>query len=70
MAVNESKEVDKLVDDLLHRVQRAQGFAFCSDGETFKTKAELFERIRGRLEWNKEASRILSAWLRKHAPRR
>jgi hypothetical protein len=67
--VNEQREVERLVDDLFHKVQSAQGFAFVSDGETFNTKAELFERIRGRLEHNKLASRIMAAWLRKHNPR-
>ena len=65
---DESKEVDALVADLFAKVQKAQGFAFCSDGETFQTKAELFERIQGRLEWNREASKIMSRWLRKYAP--
>lgn len=66
--MNEQREVDRLVDDLFSKIQCAQGYAFMSDGETFPTKAQLFERIRGRLEWNKKASRIMAAWLRKHDP--
>jgi hypothetical protein len=68
--VSERNEVERLFDELFHKVERAQGYAFVSDGETFETKAELFKRIRGRLEWNKAASRIMAAWLRKHKAQR
>ena len=64
--MTERDKVHDLADELFSKVQRAQGNAFCSDGETFPTTEQFFERIRGRLEWNKRASRIMSAFLRKH----
>ncbi len=66
MRERQRKEVERLADELFSKVQRAQGYAFCSDGETFPTKAAFFERIRGRLEYNKKASRIMSTFLRRY----
>lgn len=62
----EDTSVHRLVAELFAEIQGAQGHAFCSDGETFKSVPEFFARIRGRLEWNKEATRIMIAFLRKH----
>jgi len=59
-------DVTKLVDELFQKVQLEQGHAFVSDGETFPTKAEFFQRIRGRLEWSKAATRRMRAFLKKH----
>ena len=64
--MNERAEVDKLVDELFSKVEKAQGFAHVSDGETFETKAELFKRIRWRLEWSKAATRRIREFLQKH----
>lgn len=63
---DEATDVKELADELFRKVEKAQGFAFCSDGETFPTKAQFFARIRGRLEWNKAATRYMRAFLRKH----
>jgi hypothetical protein len=63
----ENENVARLVDELFTAVQQAQGFAFCSDGETFDSIPEFFARIRGRLKWNDEASKIIRAFLRKHS---
>jgi hypothetical protein len=51
---------------LFSDIQRAQGYAYVSDGETFKTKAKFFERIRGRLLWQKKGVEIMTAFLEKH----
>lgn len=64
--MDERAEVDGLVNELFHRVQKEQGYAHVSDGETFATKAEFFQRIRGRLEWSKAASRRMRAFLKKY----
>lgn len=64
--ITERMRVDRLVDDLFYAVEEPQGFFHVSDGETFSTAAELFERIRGRLEWGKEAVKRMEAFLRKH----
>jgi hypothetical protein len=62
----ERDEVDALTDELFHAVQKEQGYAHVSDGETFATKAEFFRRIRGRLEWSRAATRRMRAFLKKH----
>ena len=64
--MDEKDEVDKLADELFRKVSKEQGYAFVSDGETFTTKAAFFERVRGRLEWNKAATRRMRDFLRKH----
>lgn len=58
--------VEKLTDELFSKIERAQGFAFVSDGEMFATTEEFFERIRGRLGWQREGVAIMTAFLRKH----
>lgn len=60
------KEVDRLVQELFGAVQTSQGYFYVSDGETFATRAEFFERIRGRLDWGREAVAKMNAFLRKH----
>lgn len=62
-------EVDDLVQELFHAVQSAQGYFFVSDGETFPTKEEFFERIRGRLEHGRDAVHIMNRFLRKYHER-
>lgn len=59
-------EVDKLADELFSKIQRAQGYAFISDGETFPTKEQFFERIRGRLAYQRKGVRIMADFLRKY----
>ena len=62
-------EVDALVQELFQEVQCAQGYFFVSDGETFATKKEFFERIRGRLEHGRDAVFIMNRFLRRHRER-
>lgn len=62
----EQDEVHKLADELFREVELEQGRAFVSDGETFGTKVEFFQRVRGRYEWSKAASRRILAFLKKH----
>ncbi len=62
-------DVDKLADELFREVQRSQGFFFVSDGETFPTKEQFFERIRGRLEHGRDAVHIMNRFLRKYRER-
>jgi hypothetical protein len=64
--VTEAKRVELLVDDLFSAVQGPQGYFHVSDGETFPTAAELFERTRGRLAYGKDAVKRMEAFLRKH----
>lgn len=66
---DESEQVDALVDELFHKVELSQGYAFFSDGETFPTLAQFFERVRGRLAHQREGVRIMSAFLRKYGER-
>ena len=59
-------DVEKLVDELFGEIEHAQGYAFVSDGETFSTTEQFFERIRGRLRYQRKAARIMAAFLRRH----
>jgi hypothetical protein len=47
-------------------VQKAQGYAFVSDGETFDNVPDFFARIRGRLRWSQESTRLMLAFLKKY----
>jgi len=53
--MSEHDEVRRLTDELFRLVEQSQGYFFVSDGEDFETKAEFFERIRGRLAWGRSA---------------
>lgn len=64
--MNEREEVAKLTDELFRRVEKEQGLAYISDGETFENKADFFHRIRGRFEWSKAASRRIRKFLKDH----
>lgn len=64
--MSERDEVSLLVDELFGQVEKAQGYAHVSDGETFATKAEFFKRIRWRLEWSKAATRRMRTFLKKY----
>ena len=59
-------DVEKLVDELFSAIQTAQGYSFCSDGETFNSVPDFFARIRGRLKWSEEATKIMRNFLRNH----
>lgn len=59
-------DVEALTNELFGKIERSQGYAFVSDGETFPTTREFFERIRGRLEHQREGVKIMAAFLRKH----
>jgi len=63
---DERDEVDKLAAELFRDVQKHQGYFFLGDGETFRTKAEFFNRVQGRLAHGLEACRKMQAFLRKH----
>lgn len=63
---DERAQVDGLVDELWRKIELHQGYFFMSDGETFPTKAQFFERIRGRLEHGEEAVKKMRAFLKKH----
>lgn len=65
-ARHQNPEVEKLVDELFGMVHTAQGYAFCSDGETFASVPDFFARIRGRLKWSQEASRLMHRFLKAH----
>lgn len=64
--MTEGQKVDALVDELFHRVEKAQGQAHISDGETFDSVPALFARVRGRLQWAEEAVRIIRGFLREY----
>lgn len=60
-------EVRRLADELFQAVEKAQGFAFISDGEgAGMTKKEFFERIRGRLDWSHKATDEIKKFLKKY----
>ena len=66
MLTPKNQDVEKLVDELFAVIQTAQGYSFCSDGETFASVPDFFARIRGRLKWSEEATKIMRSFLRKH----
>lgn len=68
--MSEKEQVDVLADELFRKIEKSQGMAFVSDGETFSTRAQFFERIRGRLQWQREGVRVMSAFLRKYGETR
>lgn len=59
-------DIDRLVDELFSAIQTAQGYSFCSDGETFASVPDFFARIRGRLRWSEEATQVMRAFLKKY----
>lgn len=61
-----SLDVARLVDELFGAVQGAQGYAHVSDGETFTNVPDFFARIRGRLRWSEEATRLIRDFLKKY----
>lgn len=58
--------VEGLGAELFDEVEKAQGYAYVSDGEHFATTKEFFERQRGRLEYQREAVRRMVKFLRKY----
>ncbi len=64
--MSERQEVEVLGEELFQKVQTSQGYFYVSDGETFATKAEFFERVRGRLQEGRKAVRLMAAFLRKY----
>jgi hypothetical protein len=64
--LTERDEVHALVFELFDKIQTAQGMFHVSDGEVFDTKAEFFERVRGRLAWGRRACEEMRAFLKKH----
>lgn len=63
---DERKAVDALADELFQAVEEAQGYAFISDGETFRTTAEFFNRVQGRLAWSRLSVELIEKFLVKH----
>lgn len=66
MAHTDRLDVERLVNELFHAVQNAQGHAFVSDGETFDSVTDFFARIRGRLKWSQETTRLMREFLKKY----
>lgn len=64
--MSEREKVHELADELFAAIERSQGFAHVSDGETFPTVEAFFERIRGRLEHQRKGARIMADFLRRH----
>lgn len=62
------EDVQRLAAELFEKVQAAQGEAYVSDGEggAMLSRAEFFELVRVRLQRNRDASRIMAAWLKKY----
>lgn len=58
--------VAELTNELFAEIERSQGFAFVSDGETFPTVEQFFERQRGRMMHAEEAVRVFKKFLRKY----
>jgi hypothetical protein len=67
--MSDRKSVEKLVDELFTEIQAPQGYFHLSDGETFASLDEFFERIRKRLEAGRDAVWIMNRFLRKHHER-
>jgi hypothetical protein len=63
---DERKHVFALTDELLNLIESDQGYFHVSDGETFATIEEFFERMRGRLKCGQSAVRKMRAFLKKH----
>jgi hypothetical protein len=61
-----SEEIQNLNDEIFNAIEESQGYFHVSDGECFATKAEFFERMRGRLRFGRKACRILAAFLKRH----
>lgn len=60
-------EVLGLADELFHLVQTSQGMGFISDGEgAGMSRDQFFNRIRGRLEWEKKSVKLITRFLKKH----
>lgn len=65
--VKERPSVPALLDELFRSVETAQGHGFFSDGEAHGfTHQQFFEQVRSRLDWNREAVRIIRKFLRKY----
>lgn len=64
--MDQRREVEALGAELFKIVETDQGHFFVSDGETFPTTAQFFERIRGRLEYGRRSVRKMAAFLRKY----
>jgi hypothetical protein len=64
--IKENPAVERLNDELWQKIEKAEGYAFVSDGEAFKTETEFFARMRGRLKWQRKTVKIMEAFLRKH----
>jgi len=65
--MSRGKTVDQLCDELFLAVEHSQGFAFISDAEgATMTRAQFFERIRGRLAWTEKSAKIIRNFLFKY----
>lgn len=62
--------VELLAVELFAEVQTDQGYFFVSDGESFPTTAEFFQRVRGRLKYGERAVRKMRAFLKRHGESR
>ncbi len=65
-AIPEEKLVERLTNELHSAVEGDQGLAYCSDGVYATSIREFFDFTEAQLFWNREASKKMAAFLRKH----
>ena len=64
--MSKGKTVEALTAELFRAIERAQGYAFHSDGAMFRTPEEFFARVRGRRDWAIEVVQIYGRFLAKY----
>lgn len=64
--ISEEKMIEKLTNELHSLVEPDQGLAYCSDGVYAGSIKEFFSFTEAQLYWNREASKKMAAFLRKH----
>lgn len=64
--ISEAKLVEKLTNELHSLVEPDQGLAYCSDGVYAGSIKEFVSFTEAQLYWNREASKKMAAFLRKH----
>lgn len=58
--------VEKLTNELHSLVEPDQGLAYCSDGVYASNIKEFFSFTEAQLFWNREASKKMASFLRRH----
>lgn len=64
--LSESKQVQSLQAELFRTTEPLQGDAWISDEAGTETLAEFFQFVEGHLAANREATKAITAFLRKH----